>query len=55
MTQPEVERFERSPRFTDAVALRKWDDEAKVAGKAVAAFATYVPVMEELAQRWAQS
>ena len=55
MTQPEVERFERSPRFTDAVALRKWDDEAKVAGKAVAAFASYVPVMEDLAQRWAQS
>lgn len=55
MAADEVDRFERSPRFEDAVALRRWDDEAKVAGKSVAAFSSYVPMMEHLAETWARS
>lgn len=31
----EVRRFEAGPWFRDAVALRRWDDEAKVPGLAV--------------------
>ena len=49
MSSGEVARFQRLPHFAAAVALRRWDDEAKVRGLAVAPFATYVTIMERLA------
>jgi phosphonate degradation associated HDIG domain protein len=35
MTAAEVEQFEREPYHADAVALRRWDDGAKVPGRVV--------------------
>jgi predicted HD phosphohydrolase len=32
MDAAEVARFEAEPKWRDAVALRRWDDGAKVAG-----------------------
>lgn len=48
MSQEEVSRFQRMPYFSAAVALRRWDDEAKVQGLDVTPFATFVPIMERL-------
>lgn len=49
MSSEEASRFERLPHFAAAVALRRWDDEAKVRDLEVTPFATYIPTMERLA------
>lgn len=49
MTPAEIGRFERMPHFAAAVALRRWDDEAKIDGLTVESFEAYVPLMERLA------
>jgi phosphonate degradation associated HDIG domain protein len=49
MSSDEVGRFRRLPHFADAVALRRWDDEAKVRGLAVTPFVEYMPIMERVA------
>jgi phosphonate degradation associated HDIG domain protein len=49
MSSGDVARFRRLPHFAEAVALRRWDDEAKVRGLAVAPFVEYIPTMERLA------
>lgn len=36
MSQDEVKDFEKHPYFRDAVALRRWDDQAKIVGLATA-------------------
>ena len=35
MTAEEVRRFEAKPQFRSAIALRRWDDAAKVPGLTV--------------------
>ncbi len=44
----ERRRFEAHPGFTDAVALRRWDDEAKTADLAVPAWPTYRELLDSL-------
>jgi phosphonate degradation associated HDIG domain protein len=41
MTGDEAAAFEDQPYWREAVALRKWDDGAKLAGRAVPGFADY--------------
>lgn len=49
MDAAEVAAFEVNPGWQDAVALRRWDDEAKVPDLAVAPAATYRALLESLA------
>lgn len=44
----EVTAFEQNPGWADAVALRGWDDRAKVDGLAVPDLASYRPLLEAL-------
>jgi phosphonate degradation associated HDIG domain protein len=46
MPDDERRRFEQSPHFAAAVALRRWDDAAKVPGLAVPGIEAYVPDLE---------
>lgn len=46
MSPDEVERFEAEPWFRSAVAVRRWDDAAKVPGLAVPGLDHYRPHLE---------
>jgi phosphonate degradation associated HDIG domain protein len=46
MSDDERRRFEQSPHFAAAVALRRWDDAAKVPGLAVPGVEECVPELE---------
>jgi phosphonate degradation associated HDIG domain protein len=46
MTEDEVRRFEAEPHFRAAVAVRRWDDTAKVPGRSVPDVEHYRPVLE---------
>lgn len=46
-----VAAFESNPGWNDAVALRRWDDQAKVDGLAVPDLPTYRPLLDSLALR----
>ena len=48
MGPDEVAAFETNPGWQDAVALRRWDDQAKVPDLEVPAAATYRPLLESL-------
>lgn len=48
----ERERFEAHPGFVTAMALRSWDDRAKVAGLDVPGLEHYRPMAEEIAFSW---
>ena len=45
----EVSAFEANPGWEDAVALRRWDDQAKLPDLEVPPAATYRPLLESLA------
>ena len=47
-TPREAASFEREPHWRDAVALRRWDDGAKVAGLAVRPLESYRPLLNSL-------
>jgi len=49
MSPAEIEAFRASPWWADAVALRRWDDEAKVAGRPVPSLDEWVPLLRSLA------
>jgi phosphonate degradation associated HDIG domain protein len=49
MTPAEVAAFEAVPHFRDAVRLRHWDDQAKVANLPVPVLAHYRSLIENLA------
>lgn len=49
MPRAEVETFEAEPFFRDAVRLRRWDDEGKIAGLPTPDFAHCRPLIERLA------
>jgi phosphonate degradation associated HDIG domain protein len=46
MSQEEVCRFEQEPGFRSAVAVRRWDDQAKVPGLVVPGLDHYRPCLE---------
>ncbi|WP_405063997.1 HD domain-containing protein [Kribbella sp. NBC_01505] len=48
MTPEQVERFEAEPYCTDAVALRRWDDEAKDPTIQTPSFDHFRPLLEGL-------
>jgi gamma-butyrobetaine dioxygenase len=48
MDAAEVETWEARPWTADAVALRRWDDEAKVPGRVVAGVDRWEPVLRAL-------
>jgi gamma-butyrobetaine dioxygenase len=47
MTSEEVRVFRESDHLADAVALRRWDDEAKDPDLAVPDLESYVPIIEQ--------
>ena len=55
MSLEERERFEAGPRADDAIRLRRWDDEAKVAGHDVPDFDQYRPILESLCENKKES
>jgi gamma-butyrobetaine dioxygenase len=50
MTAAEVAAFEELPHARDAVAVRRWDDEAKDPAVTAPPFAHFVPLLEALAR-----
>lgn len=50
MDAAEVTAFETNPGWAEAVALRGWDDQAKVDGLRVPDLASYRPLLESLAR-----
>jgi predicted HD phosphohydrolase len=46
MSAHEADQFERQPRFRSAVAVRRWDDAAKVSGLVVPALEHYRGCLE---------
>lgn len=53
MNQDEVEAFREHEFYEDALRLRVWDDEGKVAGMQTPAFADFAPLLERLARQHA--
>ena len=51
MTPDEAERFAAKPWAKDAVALRRWDDQAKVVGKATSALEDWEPLLRRYFER----
>lgn len=49
MTAEEVSAFEAAPFSADAVRLRRWDDEAKIAGLKTPPLSAFVPALEAAA------
>ena len=49
MSSDEVARFESEPYFSDAVKVRQWDDQGKVAGLTTPTLANYREWIDELA------
>jgi phosphonate degradation associated HDIG domain protein len=50
MSAPEVARFESERYFTEAVRVRRWDDEGKVAGLKTPQLAAYITLIAGAAQ-----
>jgi phosphonate degradation associated HDIG domain protein len=55
MDPGEIEAFENLPGFADAVALRRWDDTAKVTDLEVAPFEHYEKLLDESTADFAPS
>ena len=51
MTEEETANFERNKFYKDAVALRRWDDKAKVQGLQTPPLASYRNIVDEEASR----
>jgi phosphonate degradation associated HDIG domain protein len=51
MSPAEAAAFEAEPYFGEAIRLRQWDDQAKIAGLPVPGFTHYRPLIEILAAR----
>jgi len=50
MTAGQAAAFEALPFARDAVAVRRWDDEAKDPAAAAPPFAYFVPLLQDLAR-----
>lgn len=53
MNADEVEAFRKHEYYQDALRLRVWDDEGKIAGVETPAFEDFAPSLEHLAQQHA--
>ncbi|HEX3791715.1 MAG TPA: TauD/TfdA family dioxygenase [Pseudonocardiaceae bacterium] len=51
MSATEIAAFEASPHHADAVAVRRWDDAAKDPAVPPPTFATFAPLLAELAEQ----
>jgi phosphonate degradation associated HDIG domain protein len=51
MSRDEAAAFATEPYFHDAVRLRQWDDQSKIAGLPTPDFAHYLPLIERLTAR----
>jgi [1-hydroxy-2-(trimethylamino)ethyl]phosphonate dioxygenase len=49
MSAAEIARFEQEPHYKEAVRVRYWDDQGKVAGFVAPPFETYRPLLESIA------
>jgi predicted HD phosphohydrolase len=49
LSDEECERFEAHPGFTDAIALRTWDDAGKIEGLHVGELRGWEPIVRSLA------
>jgi predicted HD phosphohydrolase len=49
MSADEVARFELEPWYREAVRVRRWDDQGKVAGLRTPTLEAFVPLLESLA------
>ena len=50
MTAPEIAAFEAKPYWREAIRVRQWDDEGKVAGLHTPDFSTYAALIDRLAK-----
>lgn len=50
MTATEIAEFEAEPHWRDAVRVRKWDDQGKIAGLKTPGFEHYRPLIDRLAR-----
>ena len=50
MSRAEISAFETEPYFRQAVMLRRWDDQAKIAGFPTPDLVHYAPLIERLAK-----
>jgi len=48
MSADECRRFEATPHHEEALALRRWDDSAKMPGRSTPPLAYYLPLLREL-------
>jgi len=48
-SEHECNAFLERPESTDAISLRRWDDHGKVLDLEVPTFATWIPLLRELA------
>lgn len=48
MTETEAREFEREPHAADAIAVRRWDDQAKDPSADVPGFDHYRPLLASL-------
>jgi gamma-butyrobetaine dioxygenase len=55
MSSAEIRAFESSPYATDAIAVRRWDDEAKDPAARTPAFSEFVPAITSATRRPAQA
>lgn len=51
MSPSEVQQFETEPYHQDAVRVRRWDDQGKVAGLRTPDFGSYRPMIERVARQ----
>ncbi len=49
MTAPEIAAFEARPYWREAIRVRQWDDEGKVAGLRTPDFSSYAELIDRLA------
>jgi phosphonate degradation associated HDIG domain protein len=50
MTAPEIAAFEAKPYWREAIRVRQWDDEGKVAGLRTPDFGAYAALIDRLAK-----
>jgi phosphonate degradation associated HDIG domain protein len=50
MTGPEIAAFEAKPYWREAIRVRQWDDEGKVAGLRTPDFSAYASLIDRLAK-----
>jgi phosphonate degradation associated HDIG domain protein len=50
MTEPEIAAFEAKPYWREAIRVRQWDDEGKVAGLRTPDFSSYAALIDRLAK-----